>query len=160
MKTIKLTNGEIAMVDDIDYDELNKWRWSISGGYALRRISRVQVISMHRDILMPKDDKRVDHINGNKLDNQRHNLRIATHSQNMQNFVNPKNTSGFRGVSYNVRLDSYQAEIRCDGKRKYLGVFKKPENAARAYDKAALELFGPNALTNIRLGLLSSNVVS
>lgn len=109
MRKIPLTQGQYALVDDTDYDWLNQWKWyaSLEKGsyYAVREntgrnISRIP-IRMHRQILgLKRGDKREgDHRDHNTLDNQRHNIRICTHQQNMLNRRKPYNTSSsFRGV--------------------------------------------------------------
>ena len=89
----------------------------------------------------------VDHINHDPLDNHRHNLRLATRSQNAAN-VGPyaNNTSGYKGVDFNQ--GKWRARITQHGKRHFLGTFDTAEEAARAYDSKALELFGEFASLN------------
>lgn len=85
----------------------------------------------------------IDHINGIKSDNRLHNLRCATRSQNVANTdTRSTNTSGRKGVSWNRATGKWQAEIRIAGDRKYLGVFDDIEDAAAAYNEAAVERFG------------------
>jgi hypothetical protein len=92
----------------------------------------------------------VDHINRNGLDNRRSNLRPATHSQNSANAGRQtRSTSGFKGVHRGpVRGKAWRAQIHTAGKKRHLGTFDDPEEAARAYDAAAVELFGEFARTN------------
>jgi hypothetical protein len=98
---------------------------------------------------------RTDHIDGDGLNNHRANLRAASNAQNLHNQgVNTKNTSGFKGVSYYSRNGKWQAKIRVNGIKRHLGHFLTPEDAARAYDKAALELFGEFARSNATMGCL------
>jgi len=90
---------------------------------------------------------KVDHQNRNGLDNQRHNLREATHAQNMQNKLPEKrNTSGYKGVW--PHNGHWRSGIKVNGQRIHLGVFTDPIEAARAYDEAAIEHFGEFACTN------------
>lgn len=85
----------------------------------------------------------IDHINGNRQDNRISNLREANASQNQYNRGIPKNNeSGFKGVYYIRRLHKWKAEIRIEGKLKYLGLFNSPEEASKAYKDAARELHG------------------
>lgn len=147
MKEIPLTQGKVAIVDDEDFDELMKVRWRFSGGYARRTRTiafRKQVSSlMHREILGVTDSNiKVDHIDGNTLDNRKSNLRICTDCQNKCNRPEQKNNaSGYKGVS-KMRNARWRAEISYQGKCRYLGVFMSPEEAHAAYAAAAREIHG------------------
>ena len=89
----------------------------------------------------------IDHVNGNGLDNRRENLRISTNSQNLANRrKNCNNTSGFKGVQ--PKRKKYSACVGFQGKKIRLGVYDTPEEAARAYDEKAKELFGEYANLN------------
>ncbi len=104
---------------------------------------------MHRLILNAPDGIQVDHVNRNRLDNRRSNLRIATDLQNHFNTVKRShNTTGYKGVSRYHKLDRWYARIALHGKVYYLGIHNSPEEAARAYDAKARELFGEFAWTN------------
>lgn len=106
---------------------------------------------MHRVILGLADDdpRRVDHGNRDKLDNRRANLRIATPEQNGANrtkFRSGEFSSAYKGVCrYRGR---WQAVIRVDGRLRRLGFFDDEGEAARAYDQAALDAWGPYACLN------------
>lgn len=155
MKSLPLTNGNVAFVDDEAFDVLSQWKWMFSEGYAVRyerkdgrRIGRVH---MHRVVLgLSKSDPRVvDHINGNKLDNRRANLRPATRSQNGANRRKSAGMSSrYKGVSWQRKTNKWVAALRCDQKWLRLGLFEVEEDAARAYDKVARETFGEFALLN------------
>lgn len=153
MKKIKLTQGKIALVDKIDFEnipELKKYRWcykkgrSQSTGYATRRAylgdGIYEEIKMHRLILGLKkgDGKQVDHEDGNGLNNRRLNLRVATPNQNGMN-RKPYGSSKYLGVSLirrkNGRTPYWSVNITIDGTRYTLGSFK---NTKEGEKKAAL----------------------
>jgi hypothetical protein len=156
MKKIKLTKDKFAIVDDNDFQYLNQFRWYFStSGYATRdvwcKLTRTKnKIRMHREILGLKkeDNDRVDHVDGDKLDNRKLNLRRCSHAQNCQN--RPKqsnNTSGYKGVYFHKQTKRWNAKI---GKRpsKSLGLFVVKEEAARAYDEEAKNRYGEFANLN------------
>lgn len=150
---IQLTKNARAIVSDEDAD-LNKYRWSLqSDGYACRNISKFVgggKCYLHREIAqrMGIDTSRqIDHINGNRLDNHRDNLRAASNAENHQNQrVRSDNASGFKGISPSG--GKFKSEIKNGEIREYLGTFNTAEDAARAYDHRARELFGKFAKTN------------
>lgn len=158
MKRIPLTKGMFALVDDDMFDELNAYHWQASrnrdGGvwYAGRGAYlgiKHRTIFMHDQIMNPPAGLIVDHRNQQGLDNRRENLRICTHSQNLQNMRIPKsNKSGFKGVSWHVVGHKWQACIRVNGKTLYLGLFADLIEAAHAHDRAAREHFGQFARLN------------
>jgi hypothetical protein len=153
LKKIPLTKGAEAIVDDEDYPILIKHKWQLStAGYAmgyLRRKGKDTSIHMHRVILGALPDQGVDHINGNKLDNRKSNLRFATQSQNCFNKgKRPNNTSGYKGVSLDRKRGTYRAVICANRKMFFLGRFKTGVEAAEAYNEAAKRLHGEFARLN------------
>lgn len=154
MKTIELTRGKVALVDDDDYDELKQYRWTavVYGGiwYALRWNGSGTTL-MHRQILKAPPEFTVDHINHDGLDNRRANIRLATTAENNRNKRMKRNkASGYKGVSYRLnRTKPWRAEISMNGKRIHIGYYETSTDAALAYDKKAKELFGEFALTNL-----------
>jgi hypothetical protein len=153
MKEIQLTQGKIALVDDGDFERLNAFKWQARKNhrvwYARRSESKQprKCITMHHYILTLPDSVHVDHRDGNGLNNQRLNLRVATHAQNQINRGLPcNNTSGFKGVSRS--FGHWRAQITDNGKRANLGTYADPADAARAYDRKAKELFGEFAWLN------------
>lgn len=158
MKKIPLTQGRVALVDDEDFERLNKYKWCTFktryGGFvAVRNTPKVNgkrgLIYMHRQIMGAPDGMDVDHRKNNTLDNQKHNLRICTRTQNLRNSLPRKNCSSeFKGVSWHKSTKKWRAYINSGGKQQNLGVFGQEESAARAYDKKAVELFGEFAHLN------------
>jgi hypothetical protein len=157
MKEIQLTQGKVAIVDDEDFEYLNQWKWHASklGNkfYAQRHnnllITKNIKILMHRNIMKPKKGFVIDHIDGNTLNNKKNNLRICTHAENMRNSKMPiNNTSGFKGVSYVKKNNTYMSSIRFNDKKIYLGLFINPIDAAKAYNAAAVKYHGEFANLN------------
>jgi hypothetical protein len=165
MKQIQLTRGFVALVDDEDYDRVSAYSWScMNHGAAQARIGKTRVL-MHRFILGLNGNRSqvVDHINHNPLDNRRCNLRICTPSQNCANRVPHKNNPvGYKGVvdtkpgwvpplthrRATVPMERFRAMISYQGEHIYIGGFPTAEQAAKAYDAKAKELFGEYALLN------------
>lgn len=153
MKTILLKSGLKAMVDDQDYDELSKYSWGSTqkrNTTYCERGREGKCVFMHREIL-GKIAKRnvVDHIDGNGLNNQRSNLRICSHRENIRNSkLSSKNTTGFKGVYFRKDEGKYMAYIRHDYKMYNLGLFKTAKEAAIVRNKKALELHGEFAYIN------------
>lgn len=116
---------------------------------------------MHREIMVAPSGQYVDHVNGNKLDNRRENLRMCSNSQNMANRRAPRvNRSGFKGVHFFKRDGTWRAAITQDYKTKHIGYYATPEEAARAYDIKARELFGEFAQLNFPEGSRESASIS
>lgn len=155
MKKIELTHGKFAIVDDEDYEELNKYKWNYKdNGYAVRskQINGVRLpnIFMHRVIMNTPLDKECDHINGDRLDNRKENLRVCTHAQNCYNKVKkPNTTSKYRGVYFESQTKKWCARAQKNKKQHYLGLFITEEEAALAYNQKARELFGEFARLNV-----------
>lgn len=154
MKEIKLPHGRVTLVDDDDYEYLNQWKWwfvIIKNKYYVIRNETINgkryYIYLHRIIMDVMSKFDVDHIDGNPLNNQRNNLRICTHHQNcLNNRGCGKNR--YKGV-YKIKNTIY-SRIQYNGIDRYLGSFKTEEEAAMAYDKEALILFGEFANLNFK----------
>lgn len=157
MKTISLTQGYIALVDDEDFEAVNAHKWHVSKKgrriYARRSVKTPDgkwiTQYMHR-FLIP-DSSEVDHKDGNGLNNQRKsNIRPATRLQNCQSIRLKRldATSKFRGVRWHVKDRKWHARISVNGESFYLGMFADEIKAARAYDVAARKYFGEFACPN------------
>ena len=151
MKKIKLTQGKVAIVSDVDYNYINKFKWFTFSPrkniYYAARTQGGKLILMHRIIANTPADLHTDHINKNGLDNRRSNLRACTFTQNMQNKnIYSNNTCGYKGV---VKVGKrWLAKITYNKKRISIGRFDSPEEAAKAYNNKAKELFGHYASVN------------
>jgi hypothetical protein len=158
MKLIPLTKGFFTQVDDVDFEELKKYKWHAKRDrrniYACRislRSEGHKTIRMHRQILNCTQKQEGDHIDHNGLNNQRGNLRIATHSQNLQNNTG-RGSSKFLGVSREQTGNyvRFRALIQHNKISICVGSFKTEIEAAKAYDKKAIELHGEFANLNFK----------
>jgi hypothetical protein len=158
MKTVPLTKNQLAIVDDEDFDRVNQWKWQAIPNrdkwYAKRSFNKNGIrvgVRLHRFIINAPCGMDVDHINGNTLDCRKTNLRICNNSQNAQNRGKTKfNTSGYKGVSYKKKNHRWYSQIMLNKHNYHLGYFDSPEDAAIAYDKKAVELFGEFANINFK----------
>lgn len=158
MAEIQTFNGHSVLVDDSDYEYLSQWNWSkAKGGYVIRcqyigyfnGKRKNKVIYMHRVVNQTPEGMETDHINGDKLDNRKANLRSASRSNNAIN--KPKqanNTSGYKGVYWNKQSKKWLAAIKVNNKQIHIGLFPAIEDAATAYNLAALKYFGEFAVFN------------
>jgi hypothetical protein len=150
---IPLPHGLFTIVDAEDAPRVttgHKWHLD-ADGYAVRGGGRAKTLNekLHRVILNAPKGSEVDHINGDKLDNRKCNLRFVTHQQNCAGAPKRRsNTSGYKGVTWEPRATAWRVYIRIDGKQVHLGHFKDLEEAARAYDAAAVEAWGEFAHRN------------
>ena len=162
MKQIPLgKSGKFALIDDNDFERVSKYKWILSsGGYVIARYSlgerysygklKMITILMHRFIMnLSEPNEFIDHKDLDKLNNQKHNLRIASNGQNQHNKrAYRNNRSGFKGVSLHKASGLYQAVIRCNCITISLGYFKCKKEAAVEYNKAALLYHGEFARLN------------
>lgn len=163
MKLIPLTQGKFAQVDDDDFEELNKFKWTLTkcdnSFYALRTIYEGRIskgvygkqkkIYLHRQIMNAPSDKLVDHKDGDGLNCQKTNMRLATKSENQRNKKPKTNgTSEYLGVCWSKKENKWLAQINIPNVRKRIGVFKSEENAAIAYNILAEKHYGEFANIN------------
>lgn len=168
MKEIKLSQkgkykdlNLVALVDDIDYEYLNQWKWCVINNenskcfYAARTVSRNgkrNLVKMQHFVLGTTNAKIIiDHKDLNGLNNTRANLRIANNSENGANrksFIG--STSKYLGVSWSKQKNKWVAYITKHGRTKNLGCSESEEDVARLYDNAALRLHGQFANTNFK----------
>ena len=167
MKQVDVGHGMAALVDDRDYPAVASFRWHAQRTHGtvyaattgprpgIRRADGSYVggrkFYMHRLIMQPSDGYEIDHINGNGLDNRRANLRAVTHAENLQNQAPRKDaekSSRYRGVSYDKNRRMWQATIYADGRSRFIGRFLTEQEAAVAWNMAALEKWGEYARLN------------
>ena len=152
-KEIKLTKNKFAVVDDDMFEIVNRNKWvseCVHGTWYAYRRNGKKFLKMHRFILGLTDPRvKVDHMDGNGLNNQRSNLRICTIAENNKNCkIRKDNTSGRKGVTWFKPNQKWGSAISANGIRRFLGLFENIDDATRAYDKAAEELHGEFARTN------------
>lgn len=155
---IPLSRGKVAVIDDGDYSLIKDYHWfAVNPGktfYATGHRSMIdgvrKKVSMHRLIMGAQSNEVVDHINGNGLDNRRSNLRLCTRSENQWNRHRTCGTSKYKGVCWASMMKKWKAAIRYYGKRINLGFFDTEDEAAKAYDEKAKELFGKFVQLNIK----------
>ena len=163
-KRISLPNNTFAIVDDMDFQYLQRFSWHTYAGYAGRKVKtglrkpRQHVILMHREIIERvmgyrlEIGKECDHIDRNRLNNRRSNLRMVTRQLGSRNRNRQSNnSSGYIGVSWNASRGKWRADIAVNGKQKFLGHFDTPKEAAKVRDVAAVQLHGEWANLNLEI---------
>lgn len=143
MKQIPLTQNKIAIVDDDLFDYLNQWKWYYNSGYACRKVNGKH-LGMHRVVM--KTHKMIDHINGDKLDNRKENLRPTNHSLNAMNMRKHRGKSVYKGVT--LEGNTWRTAIWKDNKCAFRISMPNERWAAMAYDLNAAALFGEHARLN------------
>jgi|WetSurMetagenome_2_1015567.scaffolds.fasta_scaffold328029_1 hypothetical protein len=157
MEEIILTKNCVALIDKENAIDINQHKWyavnkgKVSDLYYAATIINKKSISMHRYILKIKDKTiKIDHIDGNGLNNQKSNLRLCKLSENLKNRRIPSNNkTGYKGVSFKKKLNKYRSSIGYSSKSIHLGYYENSIEAAEAYNKKAKELFGEYARLNV-----------
>lgn len=156
---LEATKENTAKFDLIDKD-LAKFNWQSQKGYINRKDKNGKYVYMHQAIMERilgrslNDNEEADHINGDRSDNRRANLRLLSHSENCANIRKSnriKSTSNYKGVSFDKTKNKFRARISSNGVTYHLGFFEDDKEAAREYDKAAISLFRENAKLNFPL---------
>lgn len=151
MKTIPLTQGYMAMVDDQDYEWLSQYKWRVDIDdrvvYAVRhsagRHASRKMIRMHQAVLGTALGMETDHINGDGLDNRRASLRECSRQENSRNSRSRLGSSStYLGASWDRGKHKWRADIKVDGRTRYLGRFRTEAEAGSAYKTAAAITFG------------------
>lgn len=156
----KRGRGRFTIVDDDDFIWLLLFSWHVNpDGYVVTTASNkpTRHFKMHRLVNNTPPGMTTDHINRNKLDNRKSKLQTATRSQQQQNQkiqwgqkIQQGRSSKYKGVCFikKDRKSRWQADIRIHNKSVHIGTFKDEIEAAKAYDRMAVELFGEFANTN------------
>jgi hypothetical protein len=158
MKSIPLSQGQVASVDDEDYERVLACNWHAvksvrgrtfyAGTNTSRKSGKKRIIFLHHFILGVFGIE-VDHINGDGLDNRKSNLRLATHLENGSNLPKQKNRSSrFKGVSWSKLTERWEAYICPRGRKIHLGLFEDESRAAKSYDASAERHYGKFARLN------------
>ena len=156
-RKLTLTRGRKTSLDEEDYFRFRDFKWHTVGKgkylYAGRNRKqsdgiRERVIYLHREIMDALSTHEVDHINGNRLDNRKKNLRVCTHRQNLFNTTWPNHSSKFRGVTFNTINKNWNVRLKSNGKNLYLGSFNSEIQAAKTYDSVAIKYRGEFAKLN------------
>jgi len=156
-RRIKLTRGQYAIVDPEDFERLNQYKWHCTCyGYACRKVpkkfrkSDERTSLMHKELCPVPDGKVVDHINRNKLDNRKVNLRPATKQQNCWNAKYKRKTikTRYSGIHWNKNLQKWQVCLTVKGQRARFGYYADETQAAKKYDEKAKKYRGEYAVLN------------
>ena len=137
------------MVDDEDYEILSHFHWQVDRFKTVGCHNGGGSILMHRMIMLAPQGVEIDHIDGNRLNNQKSNLRFATSSQNKINRGPRKdNKSGYKGVSWHKQRNCWAVRLMINGKYQHLGLFQDKHKAAQVYNDNALKYYGSYAWLN------------
>lgn len=157
-RRIKLTRGKYAIVDPDDFERLNRYKWQCTNlGYARRTASRMcdkrrkrVAIQMHNVVCTTPQGMTVDHINRNRLDNRKANLRAVTLEQNNWNrkYVKKRAKTRYTGIYWNSQMKKWQVRLMIKGRSRSFGYYADEVEAAKVYDKVVKEYRGEYAVLN------------
>jgi hypothetical protein len=145
-KEISLTQGKITLVDDEDFEYLNQFKWcakEVDKHYYVYRKRKTKTVAMHRVLTNPPPYMKIDHINGDTLDNRKKNLRIVTDRENLQNRHSPRKTSKYPGTYFEKSRKLWHSRIYFNKKDHSLGRYKSELEAATVYQVACAVLINP-----------------
>lgn len=132
--------GDFTLIDIEDWNKIKDYYWSLKSGYWYNKQLNT---SLHRFLMMPNDNEEVDHINRDKNDNRKENLRIVLHFQNTKNRSRQyNNKSGYTGVCFDNTKHKWRARITVNNKVIYLGYYKQLEDAVRVRKEAEIKYYG------------------
>ena len=156
MKQIKLTQGQFALIDDDDFELVSQFKWYALKPKKIFYALMCAVVNgkridmrMHRLIMNAKKGQIIDHKDRNGLNNQKNNLRFCTHTENSRNSISNKGLSKYKGVSWAKAAKKWRAGIKVNNRGIYLGYYTNENEAAKAYNEAAIKYHGEFARLNI-----------
>lgn len=146
------TNGPHILIDSCDWDSLSKYKWRVNNSGYVYKTAHDGERLLHRIVNKTPVGMSTDHINGSKLDNRAINLRTCTHSQNGANKSQRVASTGFKGVYHAAKQGEkilpFVAQIKHGKKAYHIGSYSTAEEAARAHDLKAREVYGEFARLN------------
>ena len=150
MVSIALAHGYVSTIDEIDVESVAGHRWHAVDCGRGRIYVRGKLGYLHRFIMKPGAGQIVDHIDGDGMNNTRSNLRVCRQAENVRNREGNKGpkTSLYKGVYWAKDIKRWRAYVEVDGKRRWLGCFLSEDEAAKAYNDAAVRLHGEFARLN------------
>jgi len=153
MKILPISGGQQVLLDDGDFEALSKFRWTAQKRkhtFHAARYEGKKYVYMHRLLVSAGPGEQVDHKDGNGLNNQRDNLRVATRAQNQMGYRHDCVQRGSRGVYWHKAAKKWMARLVHNQKGVYLGLFNNKADAQQAYNEASQRLFGDFAQRNFR----------